>query len=151
MKIQLKREEIRKEYFSTAGMLVINMLGIIGMLVIYFSGILQCRDLNMIYDCLSRGGLIIIFAAFFVSIFLYCWTMFFLNICVRPKKEILYLKKDEDDEFFFVNKKGKIIFYNDDNENTLEENCYYYVLKTRDCVYEVIEKTYDNWNCKDKE
>ncbi len=60
----------------------------------------------------------------------------------------MYLYKN-DNETYFINKKGKTFdFYYDKNQ--LQENCYYYVLKTRNCIYEVIEKTNASWIPKEK-
>lgn len=149
MDIKIIRGEIRRKYFSTGGLAVISILGIFGMLMIYFSGVFIIGDLNMLYECVSKNGIMIIFGVFFLCISLYCWVLFFLNIIISPKKEILYLRKNENNKTFFIDKKGKRFEY-DIDKNNIEENNYYYVLKTHDYIYKVLEKTSENWIPKEK-
>lgn len=149
MNLDLKRKEIRQMYFSTRGLIVISILGTIGLLMIYFSGIFAIEDSNMLYECMSKNGMFIIFGMFFFGISLYCWISFFLNIILPPKSEMLYLNKIDDREALFLNKKGKIFNYNID-KNNLEEHSYYLVLKTHNYIYKILEKTNDNWIPKEK-
>lgn len=149
MDIKIIRKEIRRKYFSTGGLFVISILGIIGILMIYFSDIFTIKDLNMLYECVSRNGIMIIFGMFLFCTSFYCWVLLFLNIILSPKKEILYLCKNDNNETFFVDKKGKRFEY-DIDKNNIEENNYYYVLKTHNYIYEVIEKTRDSWIPKEK-
>lgn len=143
------RREIRRAYFSMDGLVFITILGIIGILMIYFSDIFIVKDLNMLYECVSKNGIMIIFGAFFFCVSLYCWGLFFLNIIISPKKEILYLLKNKKNEIFFVDKKGNRFECSID-KNNIEENNYYYVLKTHNYIYKVLEKTSENWIPKEK-
>ena len=149
MNIDLKKKEIRKSYFSTGGLIIISILGTAGLLMTYFSGIFAIEDSNMLYECISKNGMLIIFGVFFFAVSLYVWILFFLNIILPPKNEILYLNKTDDGEAFFLNKKGKSFSYNMDH-NSLEENSYYLVLKTHNYIYKILEKTNDNWIPKEK-
>ena len=149
MDIKIIRGEIRRKYFSTYVLVIISILGIIGMLMIYFSGVFIIEDLNMLYECVSKNGIVIIFGVFFFCISLYCWGVFFLNIIISPKKEILYLCKNENNKIFFIDKKGKRYEY-DIDKNNFEENNYYYVLKTHNYICKVFEKTSENWIPKEK-
>jgi hypothetical protein len=147
--IDLKKKEIRKSYFSIDGLIIISILGTAGLLMIYFSGIFAIEDSNMLYECISKNGMLIIFGVFFFAVSLYVWILFFLNNILPPKKEILYLNKTDDGEAFFLNKKGKSFSYNM-NHNALEENSYYLVLKTHNYIYKILEKTNANWIPKEK-
>lgn len=149
MNIDLKKKEIRKSYFPTGGLIIISILGTAGLLMTYSSGIFAIEDSNMLYECISKNGMFIIFGVFFFAVSLYVWILFFLNIILPPKNEILYLNKTAYGEAFFLNKKGKSFSYNMDH-NTLEENSYYLVLKTHDYIYKILEKTNDNWIPKEK-
>jgi len=143
------RKKIRKKHFSTDALVTVSILGVIGLLMVYFSGIFAIDDLNMLYDCISKNGTIIIFGMFFFFISLYCWILFFFNIILPPKKEILYLCKKDNNKAYFLDKKGKKFDYNI-NKKIMEENCYYYVLKTHNYIYEVLEKTGESWISKEK-
>ena len=149
MNIELKRKKIRKKHFSTGGMIVISILGIIGLLMICFSGIFTIRDSKMLYELISKNGILIIFGAFFFGVSLYCWILFFLNIVIHPKNEILYLNKIDKGRAIFLNKKGKSFYYNL-NKRVLEEKTFYLVLKTHDYIFNILEKTSDNWIPKEK-
>ena len=106
MDINKKRKEIRKNNFPREGILIVCVLCLIGILLIYYSGILHVKDWNMLYDCISKNGMQIIFGIFFVFIFLYCLILFILNIIIKPKKDILYLYGKEKSTVCFLNKKG---------------------------------------------
>ncbi len=144
MNLKIEKDEIKRQYYSSGSLIIISILGFVGILLIYYSGIFSIKDMNLLYDCISKNGAMIIFGAFFFGISLYCWIMFFLNFIVSPQKEILYLYKNEKNEMYFISKKGKKFEYNF-NDKSIEENTYYLVLKTKDYIYEIIEKTNDNW------
>lgn len=147
MNLKLKRKEIRKKYFATGGLVIVSILGIIGMILVFSSGIFNIKNTNMLYNCISKSGIFIIFGVFFFIVSFYCWMLFFLNIIINPKKEILYLYKNENSKTYFLNKKGKKFTY---DKNNLKENSYYYVLKTNDYIYDVLEETNENWIPKEK-
>ena len=147
MDIREKRKEIRKSNFPREGIIIVSILCIAGILMVYYSGIMNVKDWNMLYDCISKNGMQIIFGIFFVLIFLYCLLLFILNIVINPKEEILYLYKKEKNTVYFLNKKGKKFEYDD---TKLKEDCYYSVLKTHDYIYDVYDKTSADWIAKEK-
>ena len=81
---------------------------------------------------------------FFFGVSWYCWIGFFFNVIPLPKKEILYLNKIDKGKAIFFNKKGKEFNYRS-NQIDLIENSYYYVLKTHDYIYEILERTNEIW------
>lgn len=149
--LNFKRKNIREQYFSTPGLIIISILGCVGILMVFLSGLFNVKNFEMLYECISKNGMMIIFGLFFFIVFVYCCVGFFRNIILKPKKELLYSCKDENhDEVYFINKKGKKFFY---NEQYKKENCYYYVLKTHDYIYEILEEsneTFDNGVPKEK-
>lgn len=143
MDLKVKRKEIRKKYFSIQGLAAVSILGGVGLLFLFFSGIFGVKSIDMLYDCVYQNGITIIFGGFFLSVSLYCWLVFFLNIIIKPKKEVLYLYRNEYNEVYFISRKGKRFICDKDN---LKEGCYYCVLKTHHYIYEVLEEVNDNWN-----
>lgn len=149
MDLDLKRKEIRQENFPIWGWIIISIFGAFGLLMIYLSGIFTVKDSNMLYECISKNGMMIIFGLFFFAISLYCWILLFLNFVLLPKKEILYFNKIKKGEALFLNKNGKRFSYYV-NQNNLIENSYYVVLKTHDFIYKILEKTTGSWIPKEK-
>lgn len=147
MNLELKRTKIRKKYFSTLGLLLISILGIGSILMLYYLNIFEVRNLDMLYTYISKYGILIILCIFFFVTSVYVWILFFLNIIVKPKKEILYLNRIEDNELIFINKKGKKFIY---EYNNLKPNCYYYVLKTHNYIYEIVGRADETWTTKEK-
>lgn len=147
--MNLKRKEIRQQYFPTGGLIIICVLGAFGLLMVYFSGMFDIKDSNMLYECISRNGILIILGMLFFGVSLYCWIGFFLNMILPPKKEIVYLNKIDNGEAIFLNKKGKKFNYGI-NQIELTENSYYFVLKTHDYIYEILERTDEIWLPKEK-
>lgn len=148
--MNIKRKEIRQRHFATGGLIIVSILGCVGMLLIFLSGIFNIKNLSMLYVCVSENGIMIIFGLFFFIVFLYCWLLFFLNVIIKPKKEILYLYKNKNNEVYFINRKGKK--FECENHN-IKENHYYYVLKTRDYIYEILGESneiFNNWTPKEK-
>lgn len=141
MDFSKQREELRKSTFPTTGLVIVSALGFIGLLFIIFSGIFSVRNYEMLYECISKNGILVIFGLFFLIISLYCWILFFRNIILYPKKEILYLSENDEGRTVFINKKGKRFIYNSCKK---EKNKYYYVMKTHDYIYEVLEECKEN-------
>lgn len=149
MDVEKRRKEIRKHYFQTWNMVIISILGIFGLLMVYYSGILGIKDSSMLYECIYKNGMIIILGVFFFMVSLCCWLLFYLNIILPPKREVLYLNKIDDGKAVFLNKKGKSFNYTIDQID-LQENSYYHVLKTHNYIYIILEKTNDSWIPKEK-
>lgn len=59
----------------------------------------------------------------------------------KPKKKLLFLKKCKDNIAVFVDEKGNIYEYANCNK---EENKCYYVLKTHNKIYEILESVPEN-------
>lgn len=143
MDIEQKRKEIRLQYFSTGGMIVVSILGIVGFLMVYFSGIFEAKSMEMIYKCIFRNGMLIIFGAFFFFIFLLCVFLYFSNVIMKPKKEVLFLVEMDGLEPYFIDKKGKKYEYDGDKNNI--HTGYYNVIKTRNYILGVEGNTNDSW------
>ena len=141
MDIGKRKEEIRKAHFSSGAMTIISILGLVGLVFVIISGIFNVSDYETFIKCISDNGIQIIFGTFFFLLCLFCWYLYYVNVCVDPKKELLYLEK-EDGLYKFINKKGKKIYY---DNNDLEPYKYYYVLKTKSYVYEVLNQTTDSF------
>ena len=148
MDLRLKRKEIRQAHFPIGGLIIISFLGCAGIFLLFYSGILGTKNLDMLYECIYKNGLIIIFGLFFFFSFIYCWIKFFLNVMIEPKRDILCLHRNKNNEVSFVDRNGKKFVY---DINDLKEESYYFVLKTHDCIYEILEETNDNWTPIEKE
>lgn len=143
-------KEIRKQYFSTPALLVVTFLGGMGLLFCYISGLFDVRNFDMLYKCIYEEGIAVIFGIFFFCISIYCWILFFRNVIIKPKKEILYLEKSDGNNCVFINKKGKAYRFNAENK---KDKTYYYVLKTHDYIIEILEEykeLIENWALKEK-
>lgn len=142
MNLDQRKMKIKDKHFPTAGLIIMTIIGIAGIGLICFS-------LKNISNNYSSGFIVpIIVGIFFTLLSLYCWLSYFLNIVLKPHKDVLYLKKDKHIDIYFVDRKGKKYNY-DFGYGTLEEG-YYIVLKTHDYIYDVLEKTNDGWPIKEK-
>lgn len=142
MNLDQRKIKIKSKYFSNGAVVIITILGIIGAALIYF-------PLKNISNNYSSGFIaLVIVGIFFTLLSLYCWLLYFLNIILKPHKDVLYLKKDKHIDIYFVDRKGNKYNY-DFGYGTLEEG-YYIVLKTHDYIYDVLEKTNDDWPIKEK-
>ena len=127
----------RKKYFSAEGMIIVSLLGIVGLLFCLYPAIFNFYNHESFYNIVAKSGMEIIIGSFFIIISIYCWVAFFVNIVLSPKKDILFLIKNENYLSIFVNKKGKKFIF----ENTKKKELnFYYVIKTRDYIYEVLEE-----------
>lgn len=142
MNLDQRKMKIKDKHFPPAGLIIMTIIGIAGIGLICFS-------LKNISNNYSSGFIVpIIVGIFFTLLSLYCWLSYFLNIVLKPHKDVLYLKKDKHIDIYFVDRKGKKYNY-DFGYGTLEEG-YYIVLKTHDYIYDVLEKTNDGWPIKEK-
>lgn len=142
MNLDQRKMKIKDKHFPTAGLIIMTIIGIAGIGLICFS----LKNISNNY--LSGFIVPIIVGIFFTLLSLYCWLSYFLNIVLKPHKDVLYLKKDKHIDIYFVDRKGKKYNY-DFGYGTLEEG-YYIVLKTHDYIYDVLEKTNDGWPIKEK-
>lgn len=142
MDLNQRKRKIKSKYFSNGAFTLITILGIIGVTLIYF----PLKNISNYYSSVFIVPIIV--GLFFTLISLYCWLLYFLNIVLKPHKEVLYLKKDKHIDIYFVDRKGKKYNY-DFGYGTLDEG-YYVVLKTHDYIYDVLEKTNEGWPIKEK-
>lgn len=143
----LKMQKVKNNNFPTIGMIIISVLGIFGIVLLYVIGVFNVSNMSMLIEYMAKDGIAITICLFFIGICIYCWILYFFNVIIPPKKEIVYLYKKKHIKNYFVNKKGKKITYPGDN---LKENTYYYVLKTRNYIYDVLGETGEIWEPKSK-
>ncbi|MBR3049101.1 MAG: hypothetical protein IKG58_00885 [Bacilli bacterium] len=148
MDLKQRRKEIRKKKFPISGLLIITFLGMAGIVFLILSGIFQVKTLNDLYQCILKNGVIIVVGTLFLFMFLLSWVLFFLNIILKPKRKVLYLCRDKHNKLVFLDKKGRKTPY---NGSEIEENKHYYVLKTTNYIFEVVEPTNEGWIPKEKE
>lgn len=142
MSLETRKKIIKKKHFQTGGYVILTILGVIGILLLYSSIISLSNDKSL------GAGIIFIVGLFFTLITIYCYILYFFNIILKPHKEVLFLRRIEQTDFYFVDKKGKRYNYDFDKSN-LEEG-YYTCLKTRDYIYDVLEKSHETWNPNEK-
>lgn len=140
--LKQNKKIIRKKYFPVSTYIITIILFIIGI-------ILLIDFLGNISDGVSLGhGIVLVCGLMFILIPLYCWVLFILNIVIKPHKEVLVLKKDNEEKNYFVDKNGKEYYY--DFEMTNLKEGYYNVLKTKNYIYKVLDKTQEKWTPKEK-
>lgn len=81
-----------------------------------------------------------LFAIFFLSIGIYCWKNLFELILSKPKKKILYLSDFNKIKYVFLDKKGNQFIYVNKETKGYEKNKYYYVIKTKCEIIELLEE-----------
>lgn len=136
------RKQIMERYFPVGGLIIASFLGVFGFGFIMLSGIYKVRSLEELYQIISNNGFVLIVMTFFFIIAIVIWIAFIQNILVKPKKDILFLYKSGNTKYF-LDRKGKKY---DNYECDKKEYKYYYVLKTRDYVYEVLQESLDSEN-----
>ena len=136
-----KRKQILKQNYHPQGIIILTILFCFGMYIILSSKILEVKNVNMLFDILSKYCYELCFAIYFVFLFIYILSSYILNFLVKPKKEVLYLYDNSFGSSIFINKKGKkfkVPFCDK------EKGKYYYVLKTKDYIYDVLEENFEN-------
>ena len=88
--------------YDLGGLIVVNILGIVGLGIIIGSYLIR----KNLYDMIYYDGLIIIFGGFFVGITLYCYYLCFFNVLLKPKEDVIYLKSNDSTFYEFLDKKG---------------------------------------------
>lgn len=106
---------------------VLIIIGVLGCLNIYVSNDIDTFN-NKVNTILFIGIIFIIISIYFLILYMY-------KINEKPKKKLLFLKKCKDNIAVFVDEKGNIYEYNCNKE----ENKCYYVLKTHNKIYEILE------------
>ncbi len=143
-----RRKQIINENYPLGGMLLIPLFLVFGIYCIIDSNILSVNSKEMLYAVLSENTIVLCVGIVFIATFLLILISFILNVIVKPKKEILYFYDIEDNKSIFINKKGKKFKTLDWQKKTKK---YYYVLKTKDIIYEVLEECNEIIDACDKE
>lgn len=107
---------------------VLIIIGAFGCLNIYISNDIDTFN-NKVNTILFIGIIFIIISIYFLILYMY-------KINEKPKKKLLFLKKCKNNIAVFVDEKGNIYEYANCNK---EENKCYYVLKTHNKIYEILE------------
>lgn len=107
---------------------VLIIIGAFGCLNIYISNDIDTFN-NKVNTILFIGIIFIIISIYFLILYMYI-------INEKPKKKLLFLKKCKDNIAVFVDEKGNIYEYANCNK---EENKCYYVLKTHNKIYKILE------------
>lgn len=128
------------KHYPLGGMLIVTMLTTIGFALLYFLGLFNIKSFSDFYNIIYNQGMVVIFSSFFIFVGLYCYISFFINVIIKPKKDILLLKDINGNFYTFVNKSGKKFEYFDENLvqiMNMEENKFYEVLRSYDYIVEV--------------
>ena len=124
--------------YSWQVLLIISILMIIGLIILYTTGVTNLNNFKDLYNYIDIHGFEAIISLFFIGVGVYCWYLYIINVIIKPKEEILYLNDIEDNICEFINKKGKKFFYNDNN---YQLHKFYVVLKTKNKIDKVINET----------
>lgn len=143
-----RRKQIINENYPLGGMLLTPFFLGFGIYCIIESNILSVNSKEMLYAVLSKNTIVLCGGMVFIAAFLLILISFVLNVIIKPKKEILYFYDIEDNTGIFINKKGKKFKTLDCQK---EPKKYYYVLKTKDLIYEVLEECNEIIDTWDKE
>lgn len=107
---------------------VLIIIGAFGCLNIYISNDIDTSN--------NKANTILFIGIIFIIISIYFLILYMYKINEKPKKKLLFLKKCKDNIAVFVDEKGNIYEYANCNK---EENKCYYVLKTHNKIYEILE------------
>lgn len=107
---------------------VLIIVGALGCLNIYISNDIDTSN--------NKANTILFIGIIFIIISIYFLILYMYKINEKPKKKLLFLKKCKDNIAVFVDEKGNIYEYANCNK---EENKCYYVLKTHNKIYEILE------------
>lgn len=127
-----------KRHFPLPGIIIITILGISGFIVLSF---LFSSNLDLKTILINEGGPVV-FSVFFIALNIYIWFLYFLNMYIPPKEDIMYLTRSNNKKAF-INKNGKV--YECLNQIENEENKYYRVYRTHNYVIEVISETSEDF------
>ncbi len=101
--------------------------------VLIIVGALGCFN---IYISSNEVNTILFIGVIFIIISIYFLIMYMYGINEKTRKKLLFLKNCKDNIAVFVDEKGNIYEYANCNK---EENKCYYVLKTHNKIYEILE------------
>ena len=142
-----KREQNVNGHYSILGIIILLIFFAGGIYLIISSDILLVNNKESLINVLNMKGNEILFGLIFTLISTYGLVLTFLNICVKPKKDVLYLYENTDEYSIFINKKGKRYKLLNCKK---EEHKYYNVLRTHDLIYDVLDEckeiVNENWS-----
>lgn len=98
---------------------------------------------------LASNGQVVVFAFFYLIIFVYSIIYIIRNIIIKPKQTILYLKKEDKNKYYFIDMKGHSYIYKDLNNN-YKIDTFYDVLKTRNIIFNIIGISQDKFKMPEK-
>ncbi len=134
--------------YEAGGLILVTILGIFGAGIDYSLWEASNRNFK---ELLYSNGFPAIIGLFFLAVCIYCWILFFDNVIIKPRKDVVYLKNTDGRTLTFINKKGKkFICIRPKQEYTL--GAYYNVLRTMDNIKEIIgysAETFTNKKAKD--
>lgn len=137
---------LKRKHFQLGALIISSVLGLVGFGFLLYSGIFYIKSFTDFINVLGDYGHYVIFGGFFFLLFIYLAWFFFVNLCFRPKKEVLYLHK-KDNNLFFVNRRGKKVFC---DKITVKKEGYYNVWKTKHYVLRILNKSNVSWPFKYK-
>ena len=151
-------KDINKKW-NWQGLLVISILMIVGILIIYFTWGNKELNSENLYQYFCEDGFVFIFALFFIIIGIYCYYTLIINNIITPKIDVLYLKDVNELNYYiyeskyleliFLNRKGKKYKYitkKEKEKNEYVANNFYDVLRTKDDVKEVIQRSIESFD-----
>lgn len=127
-----KREQNVNGHYSILGIIILLIFFAGGIYLIISSDILLVNNKESLINVLNMKGNEILFGLLFILISTYGLVLTFLNICVKPKKDVLYLYENTDEYSIFINEKGKRYKLLNCKK---EEHKYCNVLRTHDLIY----------------
>lgn len=143
-----KRKQIIKEHYPIGKTIIATTLFLIfGIGIISTTNIFEVTSKEMFFEVLFNSSFQLSFGALFIFMHIYIMTSFILDVIIKPKKKVLYLYDNTNySTSIFINKSGKKyeIPY-----CRKEKNKYYYVIKTYNYIYEVLDEcheTFKGWN-----
>lgn len=135
--IEERRKQLKKKYFPSDGLFIMSILGIFGLIILSTSGIFKIAVTEDFYKQLCSSGVIVIFGLFFVISATILWYAYIVNIKTEPKEEVLYLHSVGKKKYF-LDRRGRKY---ENIDKKLEADKFYYVSKTRDFIYEIIDES----------
>ncbi len=74
---------------------------------------------------------------FFSCFSIFFWYKYFINIIIKPKKDVLYLKYIDKNKYYFYKSNGKKYNLDVDKNVKLKKHKYYNVLRTADYIVKI--------------
>ncbi|HCC08063.1 MAG TPA: hypothetical protein DEP72_07920 [Clostridiales bacterium] len=147
------------EHYDWQGLVIITFLMLFGVGAIYFTWGNNSVTLDNIYNYIYSYGLIAIISIFFISIGIYCWYTYIVNVWPKPKETVMFLKEIDSNSpypiFTFMDNKGNTIMFTNEpdmfdesEQSTYEKGKFYKVLKTKNKIYKILETSTQTFEIK---